>query len=207
MVKPWHVHAAASIGYEYRADTLALVPGRPLFWDKIDRINKAIADAADGDLVVWMDSDCIIRKPTDFNQALPPEANLGLVKAVDGWFNGGVHIVRVCPATRAFYTEHFRRGPVLPDERAREPGAMGRAGGDDSRTNQMLHRGFNGIVAHSVERKWNCSRITPAPHMEPLDRLKYPLVEGFHCEAHRTKLVLMADRLGLVRKQNGWNPA
>lgn len=206
MVKPWHEHAAWLIGYEYRVDTLALVPGRPLFWDKVDRINKALTDTNDEDVVVWLDSDCIIRQPMNFVHALPPEMNLGLVKAIDGWFNGGVHVIRSCEATRAFYREHFRRGPVSPEERVREPGAMGRAGGDDSRTNQMLHRGFIGVCVHAMEQKWNCSRITPAPHMDPIARMNYPLVEGFHCEHHPVKVVLMRNRLGLVRKEHGWNP-
>jgi hypothetical protein len=207
LVTPWHIYAAGVVGHEYRADTRELVTGRKPYWEKIDRIIKALDDVEDGGLVVWLDADCVIRKPVDFGQVLPPETNLGMVKDNLDRFNGGVQIVRACPYTRAYYAEHFRRGPVSDEERVTDPSARaGNIGGDDARTNVMLSHGFPGIVVHVLERKWNCSRVTPAPHMEPLARINYPLVEGFHCERHPVKVVLMRNRLGIVRKEHGWNP-
>ncbi len=195
-----HARVCQRLGYRY----VCTKTERPLtenpYYEKIDAIIAALKVADDGDLIVWMDCDCVIMRVEDFNWAMSSGHALGLVeecRSTDrrrSW-NGGVQIMRACDALREYFAEHRRLGAL--QDGAIVDGLDYRDKGDDGRTNWLIKSGRyeDTVRPVSIDAKWNWSRVTRRPRIDMPTVLSYPVVEGFHCENHHVKVTLMKDRL------------
>lgn len=87
---------------------------RPPTWDKCRRIREALQDASDGEFVVYLDCDAIIRQniATVIASAMHG-ADFGAVENVWGFFNGGMTIWQANERTRRCARVIDEQGPDM----------------------------------------------------------------------------------------------
>lgn len=200
----WHREVCRRLDYRLVVTSAERARTENAYYEKIEAILGCLAGCDDGDLVVWLDCDCVIMRAEDFDSAMGRGHNLGLVeecRSTDrrrSW-NGGVQVIRACCAVRQFYLEHRRMGPL--EDGAVIDGLDYRDKGDDGRTNWLIKSGLfeDTVRPTSIDSKWNWSRVTRRPYVGLPESLSYPVVEGFHCESHHVKVTLMTDRMRRVK--------
>lgn len=106
-------HARILTGWDHRVFIEQAGP-RPPTWDKCRRIRAALQDAPDGEFIVYLDCDAIIRQ--NLATALPSAmrgADFGAVENVWGVFNGGMTIWQANDRTRQCARVIDEQGPDM----------------------------------------------------------------------------------------------
>ncbi len=106
---PIHAADCARNGSEYRATYGALQRERTPHWDKIVLIKKTLAIAPEGELIAWLDADCLKINAAPFS--LPDGYDLGMVQNARLQFNTGVIVIRNTQESRDFFEHVWNDGP------------------------------------------------------------------------------------------------
>jgi hypothetical protein len=114
---PYHSKVCEAQGIEYKT---VLKPSYQLKgqWERYSVIQALLPDLADGDLLIYLDDDCLV--VGDLTTALPDDFDIGVVKCSPdvalrhGKRNVGAVWARVNERTRALYGAIVAAGP-LPD--------------------------------------------------------------------------------------------
>jgi hypothetical protein len=130
------------------------IPTRNPMWEKIPLIRDALEAYPAGSLVVWLDSDVIVRHlECDPRKALPKGADMAFLRCTtrEGrkiW-NTGMFFVRVSALTNVFFAAVWSRGPVPGcDLRTEHPKH------DEARLNYELAN-FPQLKVHGLSARWN----------------------------------------------------
>lgn len=116
--EPWHRAYCQRHGYEYRClyggPSTRDHSGTPIYWAKVSRHVEAMNSLADGDIVVWLDTDAVIVDPSvPLETALPDGADFAAVKNKVGVYNAGAMWTRVSNKARAYWNRVDAKGPQL----------------------------------------------------------------------------------------------
>ena len=166
----WHQEFCRrhNIIYQYQIETLKDHP-RPS-WIKLEVIQKALDEAKEGEILIWMDADTlIVTQENEFEGILEPEYNIGMVKYHNNdlgeFYHTGFLMLRNCEEVRSVIKECLTPG--------------------DGYTNPHEIIRFNYLVRDlkslkTLDGRYNCPvEVNRAPKKG--FEFKYPLVvKGWH---------------------------
>jgi hypothetical protein len=152
MVKPTNKKYADKFGFEYHTDGTMRCPERLYYWEKLAYIREVLPKFADGDLIVWEDSDSLNVGDESIENALPEGGVLGMVQLRAGlnfskkvqWYNSGVMVMVNSPMIRDFMDKAWERN--------------GRTD-EDAICNELKDNGWivgNEVPVSAIDPKWNC---------------------------------------------------
>lgn len=133
-------------------------------WSKVIAWKKALEICIDGEVVVGLDCDAVIRGVDESLDILKPEYNFGMVKVENEngwWFNSGVIWIRKTNWMIGFLEELIRLGDI--------PGAEHTA--EQARLNVMLQE--REIPVQVLDARYNSYSLTPCND---------PIIVAFHGE-------------------------
>jgi hypothetical protein len=180
LTRPCHAAWAKATHWDYIVSDATAPAGRNVYWCKPMLLEAAACSLQDGDLLAWLDPDCLIMTQ---GTLLAPKRGMAMARhRAGGWCTGAIYL-RVGPEVKDLLHEWRRLGPLQGSDRL----LCQRPDDDEARLNLLISRTQPGMdrpmdLIHTAAPEWNFARGIVR---RPTD---IPLVVGFHGLTHEEKL-------------------
>ena len=168
---------------DFRASTRRLCADS-IFWDKALFVRSVMSDLAYGDVVIWIDADCIICNTDEDPRKVLGDCDYAALWITPddspcvtlSYYQSGVQFIRVTPQTRELFDaicDHIG-DPTIRKE--------GSCAWDEDALNRELKN--LGIKVQNLEPRWNCTKEHQAA-----------IIRGYHGWDHNRVQEKLKDEL------------
>lgn len=184
VVEEYHSRLCQSQGASYVRTRGLLDAAKAPYGDKVVAIRRVLNDAAEGDVVLWLDTDAVWADPRTRMDSVLGESLVAMVLNKRGRFNAGSMWLRCCPEIKEVLCRAWEN-PEIGEKKHWFP-----FWDDQERINDEL--GLAGIPILALDSRFNSYAAAATPPTEPI------VVKAWHYKPDK----LVAGWLAEVVREN-----